>query len=188
MNYMARLYEQYKKETRDALMKSFGYKNIMAVPKIEKIVVNCGFGRLVTEKTAEERKKTEEYICRSLALITGQKPVLKKAKKSIAAFKLRQGMVIGATVTLRRERMYDFLEKLIKLVFPRTRDFRGIDPSAVNKNGDLTIGFKEYTPFPELRPEKEKGIFGLQVIIKTNARTQQEGIALLKLLGFPFKK
>ncbi|MDD4989924.1 MAG: 50S ribosomal protein L5 [Candidatus Pacebacteria bacterium] len=185
---MARLYEKYNKEIIPAMMKKFGYKSVMAIPKIEKIMVNCGFGKMIIGKGSGDREKIEEYISSSIALITGQKPTLKKAKQSIAAFKLRQGMIVGATVTLRKKRMYDFLEKLIWVVLPRSRDFRGIDSSSVTQQGDITIGFKEYVPFPELKIEKEKGLFGLEVTIATSAKTKDEGVELLKLLGFPFKK
>ncbi len=185
---MLRLQEQYNKEIIPEMVKKFGYKSIMAVPKIKKIVVNCGFGKMVIGKSAGEREKVEQYIAESMATITGQKPSLNKAKKSIAAFKLREGMAVGANCTLRKKRMYDFLEKLIWVVLPRSRDFRGIDAKSTTNQGDITIGFKEYVPFPELKVEKEKGIFGLEVTILTTAKTKEEGIALLGLLGFPFKK
>jgi len=185
---MLKLLEKYNKEAVKEMQKKFGYKSLMSVPKIQKIVVNCGFGKMVIGKGAGEREKAEEYISESLATITGQKPSLNKAKKSIAAFKLREGMAVGAHCTLRKKRMYDFLEKLIWVVLPRSRDFRGIEPKCVTNQGDITIGFKEYVPFPELRVEKEKGIFGLEVTISTTAKTKEEGVELLSLLGFPFKK
>ena len=183
-----RLKEKYKKEVVPKMMEKFGYKNPMEVPKIEKVVVNIGFGRLVVGKPGSEREKIQEHILKTLSLITGQKAVLTKAKKSISSFKLRKGMPIGAKVTLRRKRMYDFLEKLILLVLPRTRDFRGIPLTAFDKNGNLTLGFKEYTPFPEVIPEKEKGIFGLEVTVVTTSKNKEEGIELFKLLGFPIKR
>ncbi|MFH0739732.1 MAG: 50S ribosomal protein L5 [bacterium] len=185
---MKRLQEQYNKEVIPEMVKKFGYKSIMAVPKIKKIVINCGFGKMVIGKSGGEREKAEQYISESMAAITGQKPSLNKAKKSIAAFKLREGVAVGAHCTLRKKRMFDFLEKLIWIVLPRSRDFRGIDIKAVTSQGDITIGFKEYVPFPELKVEKEKGIFGLEVTISTTAQTREEGIELLRLLGFPFKK
>ncbi len=185
---MPKLLEKYNKEAVPAMKKKFGYKSVMAVPKIQKIVVNCGFGKMVIGKGSGEREKIEEYISQSIASITGQKPSLNKAKKSIAAFKLREGMAVGAHCTLRKKRMYDFLEKLIWVVLPRTRDFRGIDAKCITKQGDITIGFKEYVPFPELKVEKEKGLFGLEITIATTAKTKEEGFALLELLGFPFKK
>ena len=185
---MSKLLEKYNKETVSAMKEKFGYKSLMAIPKIQKIVVNCGFGKMVIGKGASERERAEQYILESLGAITGQKPSLNKAKKSIAAFKLREGMGVGAHCTLRKKRMYDFLEKLIWVVLPRTRDFRGVDPKSVTEQGDVTIGFKEYVPFLELKVEKEKGVFGLEITITTTAKTKQEGIFLLESLGFPFKK
>jgi large subunit ribosomal protein L5 len=183
-----RLKEKYKKEVIPKMMEKFGYKNPMACPKIEKVVANIGFGKQVAGKSSTEREKIQEHILKTLSLITGQKAILTKAKKSISGFKLRKGMPIGAKVTLRGQRMYEFLGKLIWLVLPRTRDFRGIPQSSIDENGNLTIGFKEYTPFPEVVPEKEKGIFGLEVTVVTTAKTREEGIELLKLLGFPIKR
>jgi large subunit ribosomal protein L5 len=184
---MIRLTEQYKKEVIPAMRKKFGYKSVMAVPKLKKIVVNSGFGKTITGKTGSERDKIIEQITESLSLITGQKPVLKKAKKSISAFKLREGMLVGATVTLRGKRMYDFLEKLIWVVLPRIRDFRGLNPNSVTAEGDLTIGFKEYLPFSEVRMDKEKGVFGLEVTITTTAKTKPEGEEFFRLIGLPLK-
>ena len=184
---MSKLLEKYNKETVSAMKEKFGYKSAMAIPKIQKIIVNCGFGKMVIGKGASERTKAEEYILESLGAITGQKPSLNKSKKSIAAFKLREGMGVGAHCTLRKKRMYDFLEKLIWVVLPRTRDFRGVDPKSVTEQGDITVGFKEYVPFLELKVEKEKGVFGLEITIVTTAKTKQEGIFLLESLGFPFK-
>lgn len=183
-----RLQERYKKIAVPEMMKNFSYKSVMGVPKLEKVVVNCGFGKTVIGKGSGEREKLEEYIAASLALITGQKPSLRPAKKSIAAFKLRKGAVVGAMVTLRKKRMYDFLEKLVQVVLPRSRDFRGISRESVTGQGDLSIGFKEYIPFPELKIEKEKGLFGLEAVISTTAKTKEEGLELLRLLGVPFKK
>ena len=182
-----RLKDKYKKEVIPQMVEKFGYKSPMAVPKIEKVVVNCGFGREVTGKTSSEREKFIENIFSVLAQITGQKPVLQKAKKSISSFKLREGMPIGAKVILRKKRMYSFLEKLIWLVLPRTRDFRGIPLSSVDKEGNLTLGFKEYSPFSEVVLEKEKAIFGLEVTIVTNAKNRDEGIELLRLMEFPIR-
>jgi len=182
-----RLKDKYKKEVIPQMVEKFGYKSPMAVPKIEKVVVNCGFGREVTGKTSSEREKFIESIFSVLAQITGQKPVLQKAKKSISSFKLREGMPIGAKVILRKKRMYSFLEKLIWLVLPRTRDFRGIPLSSVDKEGNLTLGFKEYSPFSEVVLEKEKAIFGLEVTIVTNAKNRDEGIELLRLMEFPIR-
>ena len=184
---MMRLREKYKKEVIPEMEKRFGYKNPMAVPKVEKIIVNTGFGRIATSKAAGDKKKTIDDILKSLSLITGQKPALRKAKKSISSFKLRKGMPVGAQVTLRNQRMYDFMEKLILLVLPRIRDFRGISVSKIDKEGNLTIGLKECTPFLELDFEKEKSIFGLEITIVTSAKTREEAVELFKALGFPIK-
>lgn len=167
------------------MREKFGYKNPMAVPKIEKVVVNCGFGKEVTVRSSAEREKIVKNISNILGLITGQKPSFKRARKSISAFKLKKGMLVGAKVTLRGRRMNDFLERLIWLVLPRTRDFRGISLKSIDKKGNLTIGFREYTSFPEVGPEK--GIFGLEVTVTTTAKSREEGIELLKLLGFPLR-
>ncbi|MCD6500535.1 50S ribosomal protein L5 [bacterium] len=185
---MLKLKDKYKKEVIPAMREKFGYKNDLAVPKIKKVVVNCGFGRMITGKTSKEREKIQEYIFNILALITGQRPQYREAKKSISSFKLKKKMPIGARVTLRGQRMYDFLEKLIWLVFPRTRDFKGISTKQFDKEGNLTVGFKEYTPFPEVTSEKEKGIFGLEVTVVTTAKNREEGIELLRLMGFPIQE
>lgn len=182
-----RLLEKYKKEVVPAMMKKLGYKNLMAVPKIEKVIVNTGFGRLVTGKTADEQKKIVEAIANDLALITGQKPIITKAKTSISGFKTKKGMPLGAKVTLRRKRMYDFLERLIHIALPRSKDFQGIDLKSFDRKGNLTIGIKEHIAFPEVSPEKVKNIFGLEITIVTNSKRKEEGIELLKLMGFPIK-
>ena len=169
------------------MMEKFGYKNRLAVPKIEKVVVNTGFGRQVAEKSGEEQKRIENTTMQDLSLICGQRPVFKKAKKSIAAFKLREGLNIGASCILRRKRMYDFLDRLIHIVLPRSRDFRGIDQKAFDKAGNLTIGMKEHIAFPEILSEKAKNIFGLEITVATNAKNKEKGIQLLKLMGFPIK-
>jgi len=179
--------EKYKKEVIPAMMEKFGYKNRLAVPKIEKVVVNTGFGRQVAEKSGEEQKRIENTTMQDLSLICGQRPVFKKAKKSIAAFKLREGLNIGASCILRRKRMYDFLDRLIHIVLPRSRDFRGIDQKAFDKAGNLTIGMKEHIAFPEILSEKAKNIFGLEITVATNAKNKEKGIQLLKLMGFPIK-
>ena len=184
---MNKLLEKYKKQVVPKMMKKFGYKNIMAVPKIEKIVINSGFGKKIIGKSGADRKKIEEHILKELSLITGQMPCLKKAKKSIAAFKLRQGMYVGAVVTLRGKKMYDFMERLIHLTFPRTRDFRGIDHKLIDKKGNLSLGFKEHTAFPEISAEREKSIFGLEITIVTSSKNKEQGLELLKLIGFPMK-
>ena len=182
---MVKLSEKYKKEVIPKMMERFGYRNPMAVPKIEKVIINSSFARKVSEKTSNEREKIQKMILEDLALISGQKPKLIKAKKSISGFKLRKGMEIAAIVTLRGNKMYDFLERLIYLALPRSRDFRGIDTKAIDEKGNLTIGFREHIVFPEIFTEKEKTIFGLEVTVVTNAKSKEEGLELYKLLGFP---
>ena len=184
---MLRLKEKYQKEVIPALKEKSGHGNPFAVPHIDKVIINVGFGRFVTGKTTEEQKKLVEGIGADLALITGQKSVITQAKKSVSAFKLRQGQAIGAKVTLRRKRMYDFLERLIHIALPRTRDFRGINPNSVDEKGNLTIGIREHIVFPEISPEKTKLNFGLEITVVTTAKNKAEGIELLKLLGFPIK-
>ena len=184
---MLRLTEKYNQEVIPQMMEKFGYTNKMAVPKIEKVVVNTSFGRLLVGKTAEEQRKIQEAILQDLALICGQYPVLTKAKKSISGFKVRKGMSVGAMVTLRKKKMYDFLERLINIALPRTRDFRGIDQKSVDKAGNLTIAIKEHIAFPEISPEQAKIMFGFEVTVVTSAKTREEGLELLKLLGFPIK-
>ncbi len=185
---MQKLNEKYKKEAIPEMMKRFGYKNPMAVPAIEKVVINSSFGKMVAGKSAGEREKIQTMILQDLSHIAGQMPVLKKSKKSIAGFKLREGLEIGATVTLRRQRMWDFLERLIYLSFPRGRDFKGIDPKNIDKNGNLSIGFREHISFPEISTEKEKAIFGLQITVVTNAGSPERGVALYQLMGFPMQE
>jgi large subunit ribosomal protein L5 len=184
---MLRLKEKYQKEVVPKMMEIFGYKNKMAVPKIEKVVVNTGFGRLVSGKTSKEQEQIQEAILRDLSLICGQRPVLTRAKKSISGFKIRKGMPIGAKVTLRGQRMYDFLERVIHIALPRSRDFRGIDLKSFDKEGNLTIGIKEHIAFPEVSPEKVKNIFGFEITVVTSAKNKDEAVKLLKLLGFPIK-
>ncbi len=184
---MVRLLEKYQTEVIPKMKERFGYRNTMAVPKIEKVVVNTGFGRLIFGKTPEEQKKIYEPILEDLTLICGQRPILTKAKKSIAGFKTREGMPIGAAATLRRKKMYDFLERLIQIALPRSRDFRGIDSKSIDKKGNLTIAVKEHIAFPEILPERAKTIFGLEITVVTTTKSQEEGLELLKLLGFPIK-
>lgn len=180
--------EKYKKEIIPAMKKKFGYKSVMAVPKIEKVVINTGLGRLLALKTSQEQKDAIEKISNDIAQITGQKPNVCLAKKSIAAFKVRQGMPLGIKVTLRGKRMTDFITRFISIVLPRSRDFRGIDQNVVDKNGNISVGIKEHTIFPEISAENVRHIFGLEVIVATTAKTKEEGIELFRLLGFPFKK
>ena len=181
------LSEKYKKEVIPAMIKKFGYKNPMAVPKIEKVVINTSFGKLISGKTSEEKKKIIDSILRDLSLITGQRPIITGARKSIAGFKIRKGAPIGAKVTLRKKRMYDFLERLIHIALPRSRDFTGIPLSSFDKKGNLTLAIKEHIAFPEISPEKVKNIWGLEITVVTTAKDREKGIELLKLMGFPIK-
>lgn len=182
-----RLKEKYKKEIIPAMKEKFGYKNVMAVPKIEKVVLNTGFGKILAGKTSEEQKKFTESILLDLSLIAGQRPVLAKAKKSISGFKVRKGQPIGAKVTLRKKRMSDFLERLIHIALPRSRDFRGIELNSFDEKGNLTIGIREHIAFPEILPERTRLNFGLEVTVTTTAKKREEGIELLRLIGFPIK-
>lgn len=184
---MSTLQEKYNKEVIPAMMEKFGYKSKMAVPKIEKVVINTGFGRQVVSKTGDEQKKFLEFTLKELATISGQKAVLTLAKKAIATYKTRKGMPLGAKVTLRKKKMVDFLERLIGLVLPRTRDFRGINPESIDQHGSITLAIKEHIAFPEIIPEKAKNIFSLEITIQTTAATKEEGLELLRLLGFPMK-
>lgn len=184
---MEKLKEKYKKEAVPAMIKKFGYKNPMAVPSIKKVVINSSFGKEVAQKSSSEREKIQNIAVQDIALISGQKPKIIKAKKSIAGFKLRQGLEIAAMVTLRKTKMWDFLERFIYLSLPRSRDFKGILPKSIDKKGNLNIGFKEHISFPEIFTEKEKTIFGLEITIVTNAKSKEEGLELYKLLGFPMK-
>lgn len=178
---MPRLLEKYRKEVIPSLKEVFHYKNISAVPKITKAVVNVGTGRIAKESKMLER------VEKDLAKITGQKPAVRPAKKSIAGFKLREGMPVGYMVTLRGTRMYDFIDRLVSIALPRTRDFQGIPLVAVDMAGNLTIGVKEQTIFPEVTYDTLKDIFSLEVTIVTAARTRDEGIELLRLMGFPLQ-
>lgn len=179
-----RLKEKYKKEVIKEMKKKFGYKNDLAVPKIIKVVVNVGLNKARVEKDPEYVKSVEENIM----AITGQKPIKTKAKKSISGFKIKKGSVVGLKVTLRKNRMYDFLDKVINIALPRTRDFRGIPTKSITKTGDLTIGFKEHLVFPEIIAEKVEKIHGLEVCIHTSAKNKKEAKELFSLLGFPFRK
>lgn len=183
---MIHLDKKYK-EIIPKMKEKFGYKSDLAVPKIEKVVVNVGFGKQITDKTSSEKKKIYDTILEDLALITGQKSVLRNARKSISGFKIRQGMPIGGIFTLRKRKMYDFLEKLIRIALPRSRDFQGIDPKSVDGSGNLTVGIKEHIIFPEVSPERAKQIFGFEITVVTTAKTREEGLELLKLLGFPIR-
>ncbi len=185
---MLRLSEKYQKEVVIAMMKKFSYTNVMAVPKIEKTVINIGFGRLVSGKSPKDQEKSYKNILKDLASITGQKPILALAKKSIAGFKIRQGMPIGAKVTLRGKKMYDFLERLINVAIPRSRDFQGINPKSLDSRGNLNIAIKEHIDFPEVSTEEAQTIFSFQITVVTTTKNQEHGLELLQLLGFPIKK
>lgn len=180
--------EKYKKNAIPQMKEKFGYKNVMSIPRIRKIVINTGFGKIISTKTKDEQKKFAEYIIKNISAICGQKPVLTVARKSISTFKLREGNIIGAMVTLRGNKMNDFMEKLVNIVLPRSRDFLGINLKAVDDNGNLNLGVKEHIVFPEISPEKSPIILGMQITIVTDAKTKDEGLELFKLLDFPFKK
>ena len=179
---MARLKEKYRGEVVPALQKRFGYKNVMQVPKFEKVVVNMGVGDNI------QNAKAMDAAVGDLATITGQKPVVTKAKKSIANFKLRQGMSIGTKVTLRGERMYDFLDRLMNMALPRVRDFRGVSPKSFDGRGNYALGLKEQLIFPEIDYDKVEKVRGMDVIIVTSAKTDEEAKELLKLMGMPFRE
>ncbi|MBD3208340.1 MAG: 50S ribosomal protein L5 [Candidatus Nealsonbacteria bacterium] len=185
---MKHLPEKYSKEAVPAMMKQFGYDNKAAVPKIDKVVVNMGIGKMIAGKSSNEEKKVIESAMDAFTQITGQRPVITKARKSISGFKLREGSPAGVKVTLRGKRMYDFLERLIHIALPRSRDFEGIKKSSFDKYGNLTIPLKEHIAFPEILPEEAKKIFSLEITIVTTIDEKEEGIALLKLLGFPIKE
>ncbi len=182
------LQDLYQQDVVPALKKEFGYKNDLAVPRLNKIVVNTGFGRLAEQiKSSDQQEKMRQAIEHDLILITGQKPTLRRARKSVAGFHLREGDPIGYTVTLRRNYMYDFLDRVIKLTLPRTRDFRGISLKSMDGRGNLTLGFPDQTVFPEISSEEERMLFGLEAVINTTAKTDQEAIQLLTHLGLPFR-
>ena len=179
---MSRLRELYKKEAIPALVKQFGYGNVMAAPKLVKINVNMGLGEAITNA------KILDTAADELAVITGQHAVVTKAKKSIAAFKLRQGMPIGVTVTLRGNRMYEFLDRLVNIALPRVRDFRGVSPKAFDGRGNYTLGLRDQLIFPEIDYSKADKARGMNVTIVTNAKTDDEAFELLKIMGMPFAK
>ena len=179
---MNRLIEKYNETVRPALMKAFGYTSVMACPRIEKVVLNMGVGDAILNPKALEEAAAE------LTQISGQKPVITKAKKSIANFKLREGMAIGTKVTLRGVRMYDFLDKLFNIDLPRVRDFRGVSSTAFDGRGNYTLGVREQLIFPEINFDKVNKVRGLDVVIVTTARTNKEAYALLAQLGMPFER
>ena len=178
---MARLQDQYKAEILPKLKEKFGYRNVMQVPKLSKVVVNMGLGDAI------ENVKVIETAAAEIAIITGQKPVVTKARKSIANFKLREGVPIGVMVTLRRDQMYHFLDKLIAIALPRVRDFKGVSPKGFDGRGNYTLGIKEQIMFPEVNYDKIDKIRGMNITIVTTARTDEEGLELLRLMGIPFR-
>ena len=179
---MARLKTQYQQEVAPALMKKFDYKSVMQVPKIDKIVVNVGCGE------ARENAKVLDAVVSDLSTITGQKAIITKAKKSVANFKVREGMPVGAKVTLRGEKMWEFLDRLFNVALPRVRDFRGINPNAFDGRGNNALGIKEQLIFPEIEYDKIDKIRGMDIIICTTANTDEEARELLSLIGAPFAK
>jgi large subunit ribosomal protein L5 len=178
---MARLQDQYKAEIVPRLKEKFGYRNVMQVPRLSKVVVNMGLGDAI------ENVKVIETAAAEIGIITGQKPVVTKARKSIANFKLREGVPIGVMVTLRRDRMYHFLDKLITIALPRVRDFKGISTRGFDGRGNYTLGIKEQIMFPEVNYDKIDKIRGMNITIVTTARTDEEGLELLRLMGIPFR-
>ena len=177
---MARLQEKYRSEVVPALKQKFGYKNVMEIPKLEKIVINMGLG------DCKDNAKAMEVAVSELTTIAGQKPLVTKAKKSIANFKVRAGMNVGAKVTLRGERMYEFADKLVSIVLPRVRDFRGVSPKAFDGRGNYALGVREQLIFPEIEYDKVEKIRGMEMIFVTTAKTDEEAKALLAQLGMPF--
>ena len=177
---MARLKETYKKDVAPALMKKFSYKSVMQIPKLDKVVINVGAGE------AKDNAKVIDAIMADLAAITGQKPMICKAKKSVANFKLREGMNIGVKVTLRGDRMYEFVDRLFNVALPRVRDFRGINPNSFDGRGNYNLGIKEQLIFPEIDYDKVDRTRGMDITFVTTAKTDEEGKALLTAFGFPF--
>ena len=179
---MARLKEQYLSEIAPALMKKFGYKNVMQIPKLDKVVINVACGE------AKENSKVIDAVMNDLAAITGQKPIVCKAKKSVANFKLREGMPIGVKVTLRSDKMYEFVDRLFNVAFPRVRDFKGISANSFDGRGNYSTGVKEQLIFPEIEFDKVDKVRGMDINFITTAKTDEEGKELLSLLGAPFAK
>ena len=179
---MSRLKENYENEIKNTMKEKFGYKNVMQIPRLEKIVINMGVGE------AKENSKILESAVKDLTTISGQKPVITKAKKSVANFKLREGMPIGCKVTLRGERMYEFADRLINLALPRVRDFRGVSAESFDGRGNYALGIKEQIIFPEIEYDKVDKVRGMDVIFVTTAQTDEEARELLRLFGMPFKK
>ena len=181
-NYIPRLRKQYDEVIRGQLKEEFNYTNEMQIPKLDKIVLNMGVGEAVGDS------KLIKSVVEDMTLISGQKPVVTKARKSIATFKLREGMDIGAKVTLRQTRMYEFLDRLITIALPRVRDFRGLSPNSFDGNGNYAMGIKEHIIFPEIDYDKVDRMWGMDIVIATTARTNDEGRALLAKFNFPFRE
>lgn len=179
---MARLKDYYVNTVAPAMMKKFGYKSVMEIPKLDKVIVNVGAGEAISNS------KVIDAIINDLTIITGQKPVVCRAKKSVANFKLREGMPIGVKVTLRRENMYEFVDKLFNVAFPRVRDFRGINPNGFDGRGNYSLGLKEQLIFPEIEYDKIDKVRGMDIAFVTTATTDEESRELLKLMGAPFAK
>ena len=179
---MARLKDKYRAEVAPALQQRFGYKNVMEIPRLEKIVINMGLG------DCKDNAKALDLAVEELTTIAGQKPLVTKAKKSIANFKLRAGMNVGAKVTLRGDRMYEFADKLVSIVLPRVRDFRGVNPNAFDGRGNYALGIREQLIFPEIEYDKVEKIRGMEMIFVTTAKTDEEARELLRLLGMPFQQ
>jgi large subunit ribosomal protein L5 len=179
---MTRLKERYQKETVPAMMKRFGYKNVMQVPRLEKIVVNVGVGDAI------QNVKLLDAVSADLAAITGQRPVIRRAKSSISNFKLKAGMPIGSMVTLRKGKMYEFFDRLVNVAIPRVRDFRGTSPNSFDGRGNYNLGIGEQIIFPEIDYDKVEKIMGMNITIVTTAKTDEEGSELLKSLGMPFRR
>ena len=178
----SRLKDQYYNEFQEALTKKFGYKNVMEIPKLDKIVVNMAVGE------AKENEKLLEAAAKDLEIITGQKPVYTKAKKSVANFKIREGMAIGCKVTLRGDRMYEFLDRLVNLALPRVRDFRGVNPNSFDGRGNYALGIREQLIFPEIEYDKIDKVRGMDIIFTTTAKTDEEARELLRLFNMPLAK
>ena len=182
---MSSLREKYKKEIIPELKKDLGLKNVLECPKVEKVVINVGVGRWTTKDT-KRKDEVLKLVSDDLMLITGQKPQICPAKKSVSGFSLREGMPVGLKTTLRKKRMYDFLERLINVVLPRIRDFQGVKASSIDKEGNLTIGLPEQLVFPEISGDDTDFFFGMEITITTTAKNRDEGVALLKKMGVPF--
>lgn len=179
---MARLKEKFNSEIKKSLMEKFNYDSVMQIPKVEKIVVNTGLGDL------KDNTKAIQGVVKEMATITGQKPITTKAKKSVANFKVREGMVVGTKVTLRGETMYEFLDRLISIALPRVRDFRGVNPNAFDGRGNYTLGVKEQLIFPEIEYDQVESVRGFDITFVTTAESDEEARELLKLFGMPFSK